>query len=188
MRFCIAENCTDHKNITTDIFWRFESQERAGIIPPYRIDGESAGRGGDVNPLGRRAGKRRAEAAAFVDDEDDDEGDDEDADDEDADDAEGAADAQGAADGERAAGSSGAGQGRPAKSMHIGGSAKDKYRPNVKLSKKDKAQQAICSNLWQMMLEHDAAEEEAREARAAAKEKRDREHELATLRILMNKE
>ena len=61
--------------MTTRIFDEFEIHNRPSVVPPHKINGGSAGRGGDTNPFNATSRARRArEDVVDVDEEGDEEG------------------------------------------------------------------------------------------------------------------
>ena len=194
------ENMTDHKNVTTKIFWQNDVQERAGTVPPYSINGGNAERGGEANPH-KRSRKVRLLCTRLqvhcsvcvcvcvclqaVDadglDADELEADELEADELEADEDE--AGEEGEEDEPGDGGADSATPGPPAKAMHMGGASKEKYRP-----KRQKGKQGpVLAFLERMM----SAEHKAEVARrkAAETERKARElHELAVIRAIMGKD
>ena len=184
------------------IFEKHQMHNKAGIVAPFTIDGETAEDGGAANPFldgllesddegeeGEEEDEDNAGAAGAEDDEDDeDEGEGEGAeeDDGDGDGAEGdGADEEGAAGSSGAAPSSSAGKKRTARPHNIGGTAKKKHRPKQKkMSQREKEMRAFMGELLEADAKAAKAEREAAKKEEAAREEKDRKFMLDLVKAL----
>ena len=161
---------------TTDLFWEAKRHEMAKTIPPFHIDDENAGRGGQPNIFVNRGGRKRKAAGTSAADAEADGGGEDGLEDGDRDDGE---DEDGGEEGDPGSdffSQHGGPSSHPP--LHIGGSAKAKQRP-------DKTPADPMLAYLKAMRAEDKQADKKREKRARKERASGRKFQLMMLQISM---